>query len=817
MLSFAINAQNIITSTSEPGNFSLKNVSIYTDAGDDWLVQKAAAFLQQDIELVTGVKPPLVHNAIKGNVIVVGTISGSAMIEMLIKNEKLSVKNIQSKWDAYQVTQVKAGMLVITGSNKRGVAYGVFELSGQMGVSPWYWWADVPVVKRTNVFVKKGSNIFSAPSVKYRGIFLNDEAPALSGWAKEKFGGFNHLFYEKVFELMLRLKANYLWPAMWGSAFNDDDSLNPIVADNYGIVMGTSHHEPMMRAHDEWRRYGVGKWNYDSNAERLNDFWKNGIERMKSHESIVTVGMRGDGDEPMSEESNIALLEKIVNNQRHIIEDVTGNNAEQQPQMWALYKEVQDYYDKGMRVPDDVTLLLCDDNWGNIRKLPRVGDAPRKGGYGIYYHFDYVGGPRNYKWLNTVQISRTWEQMRLAYEYGARQLWIVNVGDLKPMELPISFFLEHAWNAASWNVDSMSAYTQKWAAQQFGNTYAKSIAHILTKYTQYNARRKPELLNENTYSLFNYNEANRIVNEYNSILKQAENIHNKISDDYKPAFYQLVLFPVKACANLNEMYVAVAKNKFFADEGMSVQANEWAAKAKACFEKDAQLTAYYNDTLLNGKWRHMMDQTHIGYTYWQQPETNVMPAVKWFDTTGVNENIDVAVKSVADEKGYTSLSAAHFTKAISSNGVRWQVIPDIGRTGDGITPLPVTAKAQKPEGNSPRLEYEVVLDKKVKNATVSLYFSPTLNFNNGGLRYAVSFDDDKPQIINIHEGMTNKKWEEWVANNIIISNTKHTIAGTGKHTLKFWMVDPALVLQKIVIDYGGVKQSYLGPPSLVEN
>ncbi|MEI9806932.1 MAG: glycosyl hydrolase 115 family protein [Bacteroidota bacterium] len=239
-----------------------------------------------------------------------------------------------------------------------------------------------------------------------------------------------------------------------GNAFYDDDSLNIKSADAYGIVIGTSHHEPLMRAHDEWRRYGKGKWNYDSNEVRLKEFWRGGMQRA-TNEKIVSVGMRGDGDEPMSRQTATALLERIVKDQRTIIEEVTKKPASATPQLWALYKEVQDYYDKGMRVPDDVTLLLCDDNWGNIRKLPALNEKQRKGGYGIYYHFDYVGGPRNYKWVNTNPITRVWEQMHLAWEYKAREIWIVNAGDIKPMEFPISFFLDYAWNPTKINADDL--------------------------------------------------------------------------------------------------------------------------------------------------------------------------------------------------------------------------------------------------------------------------------------------------------------------------------------------------------------------------
>ena len=242
------------------------------------------------------------------------------------------------------------------------------------------------------------------------------------------------------------MRANFLWPAMWGNAFNDDDAVNPLLANEYGIVVGTSHHEPMMRAHDEWRRYGSGPWNYATNAEALRTFWTGGVRRTAAFENIITLAMRGDGDEPMSREANVALLERIVADQRAIIAQELKRDVTTVPQVWALYKEVQEYYEKGMRVPDDVTLLWSDDNWGNIRRLPTAEERNRSGGSGVYYHFDYVGGPRSYKWLNTIPIAKIWEQMNLAYRYGANRIWIVNVGDIKPMEFPIQFFMDYAWN-----------------------------------------------------------------------------------------------------------------------------------------------------------------------------------------------------------------------------------------------------------------------------------------------------------------------------------------------------------------------------------
>jgi len=954
LFSCTLHSQDLITEKKEAGAFPIvtgsaattsgsRATAIYVDAADHWLVQRAAALLQQDIMSVTGQRPELLHKlpASAQNLIIIGSLDKSSLIGRIradIPAKSTRTRNIgdslQGKWEAFSIQSTDHPIkgidhaLVIAGSDRRGTAYGVFELSRQMGVSPWYWWADVPVKKKTAIYVKKGSWLQGPPAVKYRGFFINDEAPAFSGWTKEKFGGVNHQVYEKVFELLLRMKANYLWPAMWGNAFNDDDTLNNVLADKYGIVMGTSHHEPMLRAQQEWKRYGSGLWNYETNAATLDSFWKKGIEHMGSHESIVTVGMRGDGDKPMEEGSNIALLEKIVSNQRRIISEVTGKPPSATPQSWALYKEVQDYYDKGMRVPDDVTLLLCDDNWGNVRKLPKAGEPARVGGYGMYYHFDYVGGPRNYKWLNTNPIARVWEQMHLAWQYGVDRIWIVNIGDIKPLEFPTGFFLDYAWDPGKWPAERLPEYTRDWAARQFGPRHADAIAKILTNYTKYNGRRKPELLSPETYSLLNYREAETVVTDYNKLAEQADSIYKLLPADYRDAYYQLVLYPVKACANLNELYVAVSKNRLYAAQGRAAT-NEWADRVKTFYAQDSALSHYYNKEMAAGKWDHMMDQTHIGYTYWQQPPENKMPDIKTLDwppspgsastagsswgvaiegsaawwpispqlpvlhalepqgqrncfievfnrsqssfdytaTTSVpwlhihpqkgritqqerlwitvdwqkapkgKQSIPITIsgsdgqqvivitsannptnpksgptKGFIESSGYVSMEAEHYTKAIETEQLKWQRIPELGRTLSGMQAFPVTAPSQTPGGNSPRLQYELYLsDSGVVN--VQAYFSPTLDFTGAGrLRYGISFDEEVPQIINLASDTTQRSWEQSVADNIRIMVSRHRIAGPGQHTLKFWMVDPGIVLQKIVVDAGGVRPSYLGPP-----
>ncbi|NCD71009.1 glycosyl hydrolase 115 family protein [Mucilaginibacter agri] len=918
--------KSYISNAAGAGDFPLsingKAASIYVGADEYIGVKRAVNSLITDLHSVSGASASLTQSNQK-QLVLIGTLGKNDKIDQLVREKKLNVTSITGKWETYLIQVVQkpfAGVdqaLIITGSDKRGTIFGVYDLSAQIGVSPWYWWADVPVKKRNRIYVKTGSYSDGEPAVKYRGIFINDEAPAFSGWTHEKFGGVNHNMYEKMFELILRLKGNYLWPAMWGNAFNDDDKLNPVLADEYGVVMGTSHHEPMDRAQQEWKRYGKGQWNYENNKDVLQDFWRKGIENMGSKETIVTVGMRGDGDMPMTEGSNIKLLEGIVKDQRQIISEVTGKDASATPQMWALYKEVQAYYDKGMRVPDDITLLLCDDNWGNIRKLPNLNAHPRKGGYGIYYHFDYVGGPRNYKWLNTNPISKTWEQMHLAYEYNARQIWIVNVGDLKPMEFPISFFLDYAWNPNRWPANSLKSYTEQWAAQQFGKTNAAEIARILTLYTKYNGRRKPELLDQNTYSLTNYREFETVVADYNKLRDEAEKLYTKIPAAAKDAYYQLVLHPVIACANLNEMYYEVAKNKLYAEQSRAAT-NTTASRVKALFKRDKEISRYYNDTLAHGKWNHMMDQTHISYTYWQQPEVDKVPSVteisvpakaemgvaiegsakSWSGNASVSGfpqfypwekgghyaeifnkgsetfnydiessaayvgikpktgkvmqqqrvwiNVDWAkaprgtshvplkikgaggeitvevtvnnekpalAGAFAENNGYIAIEATYYTKAVNSNAVSWLTVPDYGKTLSGVTPVPVTAKKQQAIGNSPRLEYNINL-KDTGTVSIITYVSPTIDFRNQkGLFYGISIDDEQPQLVDINTIADSKDWNAAVAENIRKMETKHHIAKPGNHVLKYWMVDAGVVLQKLVVNTGGLKESYLGPPA----
>ncbi len=761
----------------------------------------------------------------------------------------------------------------------------------------------------------------------YGTVPVSNDPPIPDGVAN-----YNSRFYARIFETILRMKGNYLWPAMWNNAFNEDDPENPRLADEYGIVMGTTHQEPMLRAQKEWdRRYlgTLGTWNYYKHPDVLQKFWRQGIRRNRNYESIITLGLRGANDTPMipggSDKQSMELLEEIVRVQRSMIAEEIDPNVTQVPQLWCLYKEVQQFYEAGLRVPNDVTLLWSDDNWGNLRRLPTEEERSRAGGAGIYYHFDYVGGPRNYKWVNTISIPKVMEQMTLAKAYGADRVWIVNVGHFKHVLLPMEFFLDMAWNTNQWSNRNIGQYTRLWAERNFGRQHANEIAEIVDRYTRYNARRKPELLSPETYSLVDYMEAERVVSEFRYIVSRAEKIYDSLPNDARDAFYDLVLFPVKACCLVNELYVAAGKNRLYAEQGRAL-ANDLANQVEYLFNEDANLMDYYNNTFADGKWKHFMDQTHIGYTAWFDPPSNIMPKVARLELSkeasmgvsvegsasvwpgegkrpslpvidslsrqkryidvfnrgkepfyfSVNTNdpwilpgcktgtvekqeriwvavdwnkapqgrskgsirierpgyetveIDVPVFNAVDitpdtvegfveSEGFVSIEPEHFTANTGTANARWEKIEGYGRTLSAMTVMPVKAKSVIPPEESPCLEYRMYLFNPGR-VFVLAYFAPTLNFiPDRGLHYAVSFDDQALQIIDIvpmgfDAQNGNREWEDSVRNSIRISRSGHELTGEGYHTLKICMVDPAVVLEKIVVDLGGLKPCYLGPP-----
>lgn len=766
---------------------------------EDEGVLRAAADLRSDIASVSGVQPiSATFMPEHGDgMVIVGTLGTSPLIDGLANDHKIDVTGLQGQWEGY-VEQVVdnpapgvARALVIAGSDRRGTIYGIYDLSAKIGVSPWQWWADVPPQHHSRLWITAG-RVADHPLVKYRGIFLNDEDPALGGWAKARFGGVNHKFYARLFPLILRLKGDFLWPAMWGRSLWDDDPLSARIARQDGIILGTSHHEPMGRSQVEWHRYGKGPWDYAKNAAELQKFWREGIERRGNAEDLVTIGMRGDGDKPMTQGTAIPLLEHIVADQRKIIADVTGKPADRTPQVWALYKEVQAYYDQGMRVPDDVTLLFSDDNWGNLRRLPTPG-AARAGGYGIYYHFDYVGGPRNYKWIDTNSIPRVWQQMEMAHAFGADQLWIVNVGDLKPMEYSTSFFLDLAWNPGRMTLEAMQAYPEQWAAQQFGPAEAKPIGAIIARYGQLASRRKPELLEADTYRLDNGEWAN-VMRQWDSLETDALALGAKLPAVDSDAYYELVLHRVAAFANLHRLYYAAARNHAEATAGDAAAAARDVDAAKRYFAKDAAIRRRY-EQLHGSKWVDMMAQTHIGYTGWQEPSKDVLP-----DLWDVAEARAHAAPSRPPVCTPISQHNASDAKMIGGDGYSWHEVPGLGLAPAAMIAAPVTDKPiTQPGGHSPHLSYDFTAATS-GIVRVEVTAAPGLDVRgHGQQRFAVSIDETPPRIVNLLADDSERAWAQSVIENRRIGTATLSVAAPGKHRLSIWLVDPQLVFEQVAV------------------
>ncbi|MCR5455003.1 MAG: glycosyl hydrolase 115 family protein, partial [Bacteroidales bacterium] len=737
---------------------------------------------------------------------------------------------VKGQWEAGMIAKLDDKTYAVLGADKRGTIFAIYDISRSIGVSPWKFWADVPAEKHDYAALNINNLVvFPSPKVQYRGIFLNDEAPCLSTWVKNTFPdskcptavpglakGMNSQFYSHVFELLLRLKANFMWPAMWGNAFYADDTNNSKTADMMGIVMGTSHHEPMARNHQEWarNRNANGPWDYETNQKVIDEFFREGIRRSKNNEDIITIGMRGDGDAPMGGkeghddeyerqvDKNKKLMERIFNNQRKIIAKETGKPASQRPQVWALYKEVQDFYDAGLSVPDDVTILVSDDNWGNIRRVP---DMQRKGGWGIYYHVDYVGAPRNSKWLNITQTQQMFEQLSLAYDFGIEKLWVLNVGDLKPMEYPIQLFCDMAYEPKNYNLQNVTNHTEKFFESIVGKDLAKEAARIYNRNCQYMARVTPEMLDARTYNVAT-GEYKQVADEYARLEAEALRLWLLLPERYKDAYYQLILFPVQAMANLYDMYYAQAMNLYCAAHN-NPDANCWAERVSECFKRDSILCAQYNNDLADGKWNGMMIQKHIGYKIWNDNFPHDMLP----DTKRVAEGQQGGF-TFEPGNGYVAMEAEHYYEAKADGDVKWEVYPYYGRTRSAVALTPYT----KPVGNS-SLTYRFKLPKGYADSVkVHVVVKSTLDFQNvGGHECAIAIDGGAAKTVNFNRDLLDKQpfaytvFYPTVARRVVEKVASFKVSDSDVHTLTLTPKHQGIVFEKIVIDFGGYKGEYL--------
>ena len=628
---------NLISRSAVEGGFRIfaggKAATIVLSEDDFPQVIRAAKDLSEDVKRVTGTASPVeTDGKVRPGTILVGTVGKSPLIDGLVKENKLNVDVIEGKWESYLI-QATSDALIIAGSDKRGTIYGIYEVSKRIGVSPWYWWADVPVVHSDILIAKPGTYVQGPPKVKFRGIFINDEDPSFGGWCRANYGGVNSKMYAHMFELILRLKGNYLWPAMWGKAFNEDDPLNPVVADEYGVVMGTSHHEPLMRNQEEWtkRSRELGEWNYRKNGENMRKFWLEGLKRNAKFDNLPTVGLRGDGDLPLDPnaqfDSNKELLHQLFHDQRELIREAYGRDPATVPQMWVVFNEIWTFYNRGVRPPEDVIITFSDSNFGYLLQLPDEEARKLPDQMGLYYHIDMNGGPWNDRWISTREIPQIWQQLYLAYQYGIHGLWIVNVGDLKPKEAEIDFFLQYAWDPDKIPFTRAESWLTDWCRDVFPVEYADEAASLMSRYIQLNHIRKPEIQQTRIWSAVNYDEADNFAAEWQKIADRAEALKAKMPAEYADAFYQLVYYPVVAGAGTAQIYTEMAKADQFAKQGRASAASSL-KKAQELFEKDKQLSDYYNSTeMASGKWKNMMSDKHIGYTQWSMPRDNSLPRI----------------------------------------------------------------------------------------------------------------------------------------------------------------------------------------------
>ena len=609
--------------------------SIIFDKDDAKVVEIASEILSQDILKVSNSKV-LLNSGTSKNVIIAGTIGESKWIDDLISNNKIDVSKVKDKWETYSIQVVNNPTkeidkaLVVVGSDRRATAFGLLEISRMIGVSPWEWWADVTPAKQKEIVLKVETKIYGSPSVKYRGIFLNDEDWGLQRWAALNFepetGDIGPKTYAKVFELVLRLRANTLWPAMHScTAPFYSYPKNKQVADDYAIVVGTSHCEPMLcNINSEWESKKMGEWRYDNNETSIKELFKDRTKETNGFESMYTMGMRGEHDSPMivgedDSDSQMKLLEKVVSDQRNILDLNSGKNKEDVPQIFIPYKEVLTYYQGGMELPEDISLVWTDDNYGYIRQLSTPEEQLRSGGAGIYYHTSYWGRPHDYLWLNSTNPVLMWEEMSKAYEFKSRNLWILNCGDIKPHEYNIELFLDMAWNMDNFKESTqVKEHHTNWASREFGNENAEEITALMYNYYQLAFQRRPEFMawsevepvtksGKTELTQIHYaDEVSKRIESYSKLIDKVEDLYTDVAVNRKDAFYQLIYYPVIGASSLNNKWLYKYKNEFVAKQGRK-SAISFGQKSLDAFSRIEKETNYYNTKLNKGKWNHIMN------------------------------------------------------------------------------------------------------------------------------------------------------------------------------------------------------------------
>ena len=821
--------------SSESGHFPLysKNraATVVVAQGEPITVRRVATLFADDVERVTGCRPSVSSKGDKGAVII-ATIGHNAYVDGLIKKGRLDVSQIRGGWEQFVIREVD-GRLIIVGSDRRGAAYGVFTLSEKMGVSPWYWWADVPVSHRDAVYVDADYASYK-PSVKYRGIFINDEDWGLKPWAEKNFeknlGDIGPKTYAKVCELLLRMKANMLAPAMHsctGAFYSHAES--KVVCDSFGIIITTSHCEPLLlnnAAKSEWDSERDGEWNYKTNRETIWKKWDDRLREASQYENIYTVAMRGVHDEglrghlPMEE--RVPLIEKVIKEQRELLEKHINKKPTEIPQIFVPYKETMDIYENGLRVPDDITLVWVDDNYGYMKRVANPEEQKRSGRSGVYYHLSYLGAPHDYLWLNTTPPVLMYEELKKAYDCGADRYWLLNVGDIKPMEIGMQTFFDMAWDIDdndNFNFEDAYSHQAEFLARTFksseGSPLYVTFQTILDDYYRLAWSRKPEFmgwdyewddkehtgLKDTEYSFRNYDEAQQRLADYQRISDEVERLANLIDKAYVPAFFELIQFPVQGAYQMNRKFLMAQLNHEMAAEGLYAEANWAARQMEEAYDSINALNRRYNKQL-GGKWDGMMAlSTSFTPTcqYYQKPE------VKRFEGAG-EQAVALSPLRGQKPKDCQVLDLSKFRHQGRSEGVR--LVKGLGYDGQVLQFGDPTKDPKGGKNESIEYKFHAPSD----SVDIIIYAVPFWPLYEGKQnRIVVSIDNQPEQVFENKFKEYDRTWKDQVMCNGIMCRLRFAVDQQRETNCLRIQADPGQMIQRIIIDWGGLQPSYIGP------
>lgn len=823
---------------------------IFVSPHEGTTVRKAASLFAADVWRVTSVRTePAVAKDVKGtNVIVVATIGNNKWVDNLIARHRIDVSKIRNGWEQYVVAVVDKPQknigkaLVVVGSDRRGAAYGLFSISEAMGVSPFYWWADVPVRHKDEVWLA-GGEASEHPSVKYRGLFINDEDWGLKPWAAKNFekelpsslgdgqslGDIGPKTYAKVCELILRLKGNMLAPAMHpctGAFYSYPE--NKLVADSFGIIITTSHCEPLLintASRWEWDISRDGDWNYKTNSKAILDKWSNRLDEAGQYENIYTTAMRGlhdarlRGNLPLDERTR--LLSRVISDQRQLLTEHLKKPITKIPQIFVPYKETMGVYENGLEVPDDITLVWVDDNYGYMKRVSNPEEQKRSGGSGVYYHISYWGSPHDYLWVNTTPPVLMYEELMKAYNTGGNRYWLLNVGDIKPGELGMKTFFDLAWNVGNYDIASINRHQSRFLGSIFGKGYEARLQHLLDEYYRLAWSRKPEYmgwereydkpenmrLRDTEFSFQNYGEAQHRLSDYENIANDAKSLLDELPGDLKPAFFEMVAYPVIASSQMNRKFLMSQLNHEQYRLGNKAEANWAARQAEQAFDSLNVLNKEYN-SLLGGKWNYMMDFAVGGHALFMN-----LPELHKTDSVG-EEAVDM---SAADGRlsGCCVIDLTKPSRKVEADGHKMDIVEGLGydwrvlRLGE-----PTDKVADAADAGGDRVEYALpaIAGDSIE---VTLYTVPVFPLYKGmGTKIGVSVDGCAPQVSDNKFKEYGLSWKNQVLRNAAVCKLKFAVdSKKTAHTLSLICGDPGMMVEKVIVDWGGLKPSYTGPSS----